>query len=256
MTPDRLEALLWERVDGTIAADDLAELEAFLAAHPEAQALEHEVARLAGLLDERTRLAPPAELRGRIERALATAEQPAGEAHTVRTFGPRAGMPQRLWWWLPVAASLVVGVAIGYLLHSGVAGPVDVLDAAGAMQASPVHEASAAFELEAGQGRVVVTRVGVEVSLDLTLHSEAELELVVEAESGSLAAAALTSGASRPASLTMAGGRAVFTTHGPSMHRVSVTADEAGAALRLQVLVDGVLVEERSIAPSRQGGGP
>ena len=58
MKLERLEALLWERIDGVIDDGDRAELEAFLAEHQGARVLDEELTALAeglGKLDRRTR---------------------------------------------------------------------------------------------------------------------------------------------------------------------------------------------------------
>ena len=43
MKPERLEALLWERIDGVIDDADRAELEAYLTEHHEARELDEEL---------------------------------------------------------------------------------------------------------------------------------------------------------------------------------------------------------------------
>ena len=77
MKPDRLEALLWERIDGVISAVDRAELDAWLAGNSQARELDRELIALAARLEESVELEPPAELRPRIDRALAAARPPA-----------------------------------------------------------------------------------------------------------------------------------------------------------------------------------
>ena len=52
MITERLEALLWARVDGTIEPEELAELEAHLAEHPEPRDIERQVAVIAGELEK------------------------------------------------------------------------------------------------------------------------------------------------------------------------------------------------------------
>ncbi|MBW2668110.1 MAG: hypothetical protein JRE13_17605, partial [Deltaproteobacteria bacterium] len=78
MKGERLEALLWERIDGVIDDTDRAELEAFLAEHQGARALEEELIALADGLANVVELDPPGELRPRINRALEAARPPAG----------------------------------------------------------------------------------------------------------------------------------------------------------------------------------
>ena len=149
MRPERLEKILWERADGTIAPDELAKLEEYLAEHPDSKDIEREIARLAELLAPRDEIAPPAALRERIDRALAAATPPGHEARIPRTAGARRWKdrwPARL---LPVAASLVIGVAIGYLTQPGAGGPIDGSQAAGAMRATTVTAESAPVIVDA-----------------------------------------------------------------------------------------------------------
>ena len=64
MTPERLEALLWERIDGVISEDDRRELEDHLAADSDATRFAEEVADLNDRLAEAPMASPPEGLRG------------------------------------------------------------------------------------------------------------------------------------------------------------------------------------------------
>ena len=79
MNIDRLEALLWARIDGTIDPQELAELEALLAEQPEPRQFERQITWIADGLKELDTVQPPSELRGRINDALENATPP--EAH-------------------------------------------------------------------------------------------------------------------------------------------------------------------------------
>ena len=56
MNTDRLEALLWARIDGTIEPEELAELEAHLAEHPEPREIERKITTIAHGLDTREKI--------------------------------------------------------------------------------------------------------------------------------------------------------------------------------------------------------
>ena len=83
MNTDRLEALLWARIDGTIEPEELAELEAHLAEHPEPREIERQITTIAEELDTLEKVQPPQELRERIDGALANATSPT--AHPTPT---------------------------------------------------------------------------------------------------------------------------------------------------------------------------
>ena len=63
MKPERLEALLWERIDGVISVEENAELAIYLAGHREARDLEREITALAERMENMAELAEPEELR-------------------------------------------------------------------------------------------------------------------------------------------------------------------------------------------------
>jgi len=88
MRSERLEALLWERIDGEITDADRAELEAHLAEHREARELEEELVFMARRLDEIAEVEPPQELRPLIDDALAAANPPRHEPESRRIKGP------------------------------------------------------------------------------------------------------------------------------------------------------------------------
>ena len=85
MNIDRLEALLWARIDGTIEPEELAALEAHLAEHPEPRDIERQISVMAEELGRLEDEEPPAVLRERIDGALANATPPAARADHPRT---------------------------------------------------------------------------------------------------------------------------------------------------------------------------
>ena len=89
MRPERLEALLWDQIDGVIDDAHLAELETYLAEHYEARELKEELELLAGRLADLVEMEPPDELRPRIDRALAAVEPAKTSSSKIRP-GPRS----------------------------------------------------------------------------------------------------------------------------------------------------------------------
>jgi hypothetical protein len=224
MNRDRLEELLWERVDGTISADNLAELEAHLAEHPEPQELEREIAQMAQLLDDGDSVTPPAELRAQIDHALAASVGPKISHRPPTPIAPPR-IAGRLPAWVPIAASLVLGVAIGYMLHVSTAVPIDPSLMSGSMTtpASTQPLPAQVFDLGNEIGGVTARQEGGKLIFDIDLVAPVDLSL------------ALQNPGERPTTL--------YTT-GPGNRRL--VHDEVEAGL-LVVSRDGIEVSSHSI---------
>jgi len=249
MRPERLEELLWERTDGTIAPDELRELEAFLAERPEPHNLEREIARLAELLSPRDEVAPPALLRERIDRALAASTPPVHEARIPRTARARRWRdrwPARL---LPVAASLVLGVAVGYLMQPGATGPIDKSRAAGSMRATTVtaEAAPVIVDLGADNGRVVANWAGSNLVIDIDLVRELDLLLDLEAADGEIRLTGMNQAAVSPSEMTLEKGRLTVRSRGPGTQRIQAVVSGEASRIWFQVSADGTVVIERWI---------
>ena len=222
MKSDRLEALLWARVDGTIDESELAELENILAAGGEPRKVERQIALIAEELDRLEDVQPPAELRDKIDSALAQASPPAarigrsGAAPRPRPSNPVVSR------WLPLAASLVVGVAIGYLLHSGPAAPIETAHVSGSMTVPAAQPPAPPAVLDLGRsiGSIEIRRAGEIVTLDLDLESDRDLELVLE---------------------TPDGDRTTLDVKGPGKRQLTV---ENGQELRFEVRINGSVFAE------------
>ena len=252
MNQERLEALLWERIDGTITDEDLAELEAALAEHPRSRAVECEVARLAEQLGTVAKVHPPAELRAQIDNALANARAPIHqtppprlEAHHTHGFGWSSR-------WLPVAASLLVGVALGYLLHPRMGATIEGSRAAGTMTGPLGGSQAPSLRIALGDqaGTVVFTRTGGAAMVELDLAADIEVGVTLVASNGALALTEIEEGAS---AVRVSGGTVRFLTRGPDNHRFEVTAGSPAAALRVEVTVDGQTVA-RHVMEAVAGG--
>jgi len=255
MNTNRLEFLLWARIDGTIEPEELAELEAHLAEHLEPREIERQITTIAEELDALEPVRPPSELRGRIDGALATVNPPtAHEATTPRTRLAPA-WPARL---LPLAASLLIGVAVGYLLHPGAARTVDRSEVTGAMLTPTAQPGAAPVEihLDAGAGSVSVNRTGPDVVVDVVLTDEIDLGVTLAGADGPVRFAGLNSTEGSDIQVTTEQGWVVVQIIGPGTLTLAATAADADDVLRLQVSVDGAPAEECWIGPSRDGMEP
>jgi anti-sigma factor RsiW len=253
MNTDRLEALLWARIDGTIEPEELAELEAHLAEHPGTREIERQIATIAEGLDALDRVPPPSELRERIDSALALAAPPAAlTEHSTATphTHPTPAWPVR---WLPVAASLLIGIAVGYLLHPGTSGSIDQSEVTGAMLTPPAQTARAPVEihLEAGAGSVTASRTGAEVVIDVLLTDEIDVTVTIAGAGGPVRLGNLSSSVGATTEVTTEHGWVVVRTSGPGTMTLSISAMDADDPLLLQVSSDGLPADERWIGSSR-----
>ncbi len=253
MNSDRLEALLWARIDGTIEPEELAELEAHLTEHPEPQEIERQITTIAEELDRLEKVQPPQELRGRINGALANTnppssrtDHPAPAPHTHSATGWSVR-------WLPLAASLLIGVTIGYLMHPGTGRSIDQSRVTGTMITPSVQPGAAPVEIQlvAGAGTVFASRSGADVVIDVMLTAEINLGVTLTGADGPVRFAGLNSTNASATEVTTAQGWVSVRTIGPGTVRLSASAENSDDLLKLMVSVDGAPVEERWIGPSR-----
>ncbi len=253
MNTDRLEALLWARVDGTIDPEELAELEAHLAKHPEPTEIERQITTIAEELETLEKVQPPSELRGRIDSALDNAMRHAG--HTDHQTAPAHARSAPAWQGklLPLAASVLIGVAIGYLLHPTTDGSIDQSVVTGTMVTPPGQPEAGRVEvqLDAGAGSIVASRDRADVVIDVVLKTEIDLGITFEGAGGPVRLESLSSTNVSVTEVTTHHGWVVIRTVGPGTMTFSVIASDADEPLRLKVSTGGYATEERWIGPSR-----
>ena len=250
MNNDRLEALLWARIDGTIGPEELAELEAHLGEHPEPREIERQITTIAEELDKLDSVQPPRELRGRIDCALENANPP--NVHPIAAPPTRSTPP----WparWLPLAASLLIGVTFGYLLHPGTGGSIDRAGVTGSMltPTNPSEATPVEIHLDAGAGSIVASRVGADVTIRVILETEIEVGLTLAGVEGPVHFASLNSTNASATAVTTEQGRVSVRTIGPGSLTLAASAADADDILRLQVSIDGIPIDEHWIGPTR-----
>jgi hypothetical protein len=253
MNTDRLEALLWARVDGTIDPEELAELEAHLVKHPEPLEIERQITTIAEVLETLEKVQPPSELRGRIDSALDNATPHAG--HTDHQAAPASARSAPAWpaKLLPLAASVLIGVAIGYLLHPTTGGSIDQSVVTGTMVTPPGQPETGRVEvqLDAGAGSIVASRDRAYVVIDVVLTTEIDLGITFEGAGGPVRLESLSSTNASVTEVTTHHGWVVVRTVGPGTMTFSVIASDADEPVRLQVSSGGLTVDERWIGPLR-----
>jgi len=249
MKTERLEALLWERIDGTIAAGDLAELEAHIAEHPEAGSLQRQIEGLAGQLDRLRPVKPPAELKGRITTALH--DVPASQRPTRGIRSTLRPAPARLRpvAWLPIAAGLLVGVTVGYLLHPGEGLSVDGSRAAGTMSvpAGDRPSSTATIDLGGTAGSLEIARTGAEAEISVDLVGDHDLGVDLEAADGDLLVTSVGTAESGQFEIAATGEHARFRTRGPSTHTLRMAMSSMATPLHLVVSLNGAVVADQWI---------
>lgn len=257
MRLERLETLLWERIDGVINAENEMELEAFLAEDDEAQELERELTALAKRLASVREAVPPPVLRKRINEALAAAQGPmAGKRTLTSAVGRRS--PTR---WAPqvlaMAASLLIGVGVGYLLHVGGDRPLDESRATGAIYVSSAGVAPVAWEMVLGRGAgtLEVRRTGAIVSVELRFTGEHRAELRFDAEDGDLRVIGVSREPGGPDEIIADAGRVIVQTAGSGSMGLELVCIDHAAPVLVVVSVDGEDVAERWIGPADEAGG-
>ena len=254
MNTERLEALLWARVDGTIDPEELAELEAHLAEHPEPREIERQITTIAEELDSLEKVQPPSELRGRIHSALENATPPATQTDPLPTDQHRLSASAWPAKWLPLAASLLIGVSIGYLLHPNAGGSIDQSVVTGTMVNPPGQTETGRVEiqLDAGAGNIIARRDGANVVVDVVLTTEIDVAVTLGSGAGPVRLESLLSSNASASEVTTHNESVVVRTVGPGTATVLVNAIDAAEPLRLQVSTGGFVTEERWIGASRE----
>lgn len=249
MKTERLETLLWEHIDGTIAAGDLAELEAHIAEHPEAESLQRQIEGLAGQLDGLRPVKPPAELKARITMALHDVAASPRQTPGIRSTLRRAPARLRPVSWLPIAAGLLVGVTVGYLLHPGDGLSVDGSRAAGTMTvpAADRPSSTATIDLGSAAGSLEITRTGTEAEISVELVADLDLGVDLEAADRDLLVTSIGTSGSNDFEIAATGGHALFRTRGPSTHTLQMAMSSMATPLHLVVSLNGAVVADQWI---------
>jgi hypothetical protein len=230
-------------LDGTISAPDLTQLEQHLQSHEESQPLARQVAALGQSLAAPAPTEVPTELEARIRVALDAARPPtslrAAGSTTVKRFSWRSQL-------LPLAAGLLLGAALGQLLHLIPGRPVDGSRAVGSMAATEVARgpAAVAVDLGADVGRLNGSRSGELITIDLELAAGARVQVAVHAGDGPLQLISATASGSGQSSARDDGTGLVLEADGPGRSGLTARAASEEAVAHLKVRVDGELVRE------------
>ena len=254
MNNDRLEALLWARIDGTIEPEEMAELEAHLRENSDNREFERQIAAIAEGLDTLEHEQPPEGLRERIDQALHHAKPPTSQHHQAARIPPTHPTPTWRSKVLPVAAGLVIGVAVGYLLHPNAGRTIDHSIAAGTMVA-PVgdQESRVDVRLEDGAGHVIAHRDMADIVIDIDLAKEIDVAVTVEGMGGPVRIESLSSTDAATTEVSTHYGWVVVHSTGPCAVRYTVVASATDDPVRLRVASGGLTAAEHWLGPGQEG---
>lgn len=257
MKPEYLESMLWEERDGTLAADEREALGRYVEDHPEARKLQEEIESLATRLDDLGRAVPPQDLRQHIKEALSAVPPSATASSTSSPSVPYRTSSRRSVSWLPMAACLLVGVALGFLFHPGSGPSVEPEKAAGAMSTARVESPSSPLKisLEDPSSSIEVSRTGDLAAIRIDLGSTTDLEIDLEAAEGFLLVTGIEADDAAAFDVMATAGRTALRLQGPTSRTLEITTTSGRVPIRLVVREKGVVVaDDRLTADSALDG--
>ncbi|MDH3255309.1 MAG: anti-sigma factor [Acidobacteriota bacterium] len=243
MNTERLEELVWELIDGTISSQDHLLLQEYLVGRPEAEERRRELVSLAARLDSLETVEPPAALRQRIDAALEAVPSrgPAALPEPLR-LPPltTAAWPMRAGY---LAAGLLVGAALTFLVVGGPGQDLDQSKLYGSVQSGRPVESASTIDLEADSGTVIVERKGAQRLLDFDLRQQGAVVMELESGSGMIELESLDQSGSTALGASTAGSRLRLATMGPAALRLTVNVGEPAASLFLTVTAEDATLD-------------
>jgi len=152
--------------------------------------------------------------------------------------------------WLPLAASLLVGVAVGYILQPANGVSVDASRAAGTMGATSLEHAAQRLDvdLEDPTGTIAIRRRGRLAAITVELAAGTDLEIEMEVADGYLLLTGIDRDDATGFDVSAASGKTVFRTRGPASRTLEFTATIPSSPVRLIVRADGLVVADDWLA--------
>jgi len=248
MIDQRIEELMWQRIDGTISPEDSADLDAHIGAHLEARSYFDELTSMSSLLDHADDVEPPADLRQRIEGAIEWDRYPQQAAgFDWRTFFAP-------WWDLRIATAAVAGILIGVIAYSTMINRFDTgldlanEDVSGSMALSKAS--TAVLDSPGVDGIVTFRRNDLKAISDVKIDSDREVEIILEYDGQSTLFRAQSDSGSPLGSIVVEGNTVRVTHYGPGRYiAVFRPAASADAPLMVRILADGDVLLEEEVRP-------
>jgi len=243
MNNERLEELVWELIDGTISSQDHLLLQEFLVGRPEAEERRRELVSLAARLDSIETVEPPAALRQRIDAALEAVPSRATAAlrEPLRMPPPTtAAWPMRAGY---LAAGLVVGAALTFLVVGGPGQDLDQSKLYGSVQSEWPVESTSTIDLEADSGTVIIERKGAQRLIDLDLRQQGAVVMELESGGGIIQLESLDQNGSTALEASTEGSRLRLAAVGPAALRLTVNVGEPAASLFLTITAEDAILD-------------
>lgn len=234
MNAAQLERLVWEQIDGTLSTEDRTRLEAFLASHPEAEAVRRQIVATADLLGAVAPVPPPPALPDDIARLLAARPAPRARRAFWRELGHEVLAPRwraRLAW---ATVGVCAGVALTVLLVAdfGRSGEGDVSRFYGAMHVQPQ---GLAIELPESLGRVVLQRRGTSLIVAVSAERQPAQALTLDLEGPGMALGTYRADTRAASAVTVRPDRVTVLTNGSGDLLLELLAPPSRVALRLRL---------------------
>ncbi len=241
-----LERLAWQLIDGEISPEDRERIEWLQTESAEFRAEVERIRSLSEALARSKEIAPPPELRPRIDRAVAAAT-PGWRRPTmvVDMWRPRL---------VYLAAGLLVGIVVARLLLPVPGHQVDVSDVTGAMHTPAEGPPSAGVIGQGGDwGSLSQWRDGNLLMTALDLSTDQTVALVLEAEDGALDLASALHVGGSASELRFDDGRLVVHAADAGRHVVAVSPADGETAVRVLVISGGEQLANQRVTLSELG---
>lgn len=251
MIDERIEDLMWQKIDGSISEKDQADLDAHLNEHPTDKAHFDELASMSTLLDSADDVEPPTDLRQRIESAVDWDIYPQEHA---TSFDWRAFFTP--WWNLRIAAAAAIGIILGIIVYPTIIYKLDpslalVKDGLGGTMVSS-NASTLVLESDGIAGEVTLRRGQDTAITDMQITSDREIEIALEyAGISTLLRAQVDQ--NTPLGNILVDGSTVRVTHNGSGRYYAVFSPVASSdvPLRVRIYADGKVLLEEQILPEK-----
>ena len=248
MIDERIEDLMWQKIEGKISDEDQSQLEAHLEQHPGDKSYFDELVTMSNLLDSTEEVEPPANLRQRIEAEIDWDTYPAVEQS--HGFDWRRFFSS--WWDLRVAAAAAAGIFIGLSVYPTIISRVNPqLDFPDEVVGGTIGNASnLVIESDGVDGILIFRRGDKSATSDLKINSDREIEVVLEYAGQTTTLRATGEEGSAPGGITTEGNTVRVTHYGKGRYLVAFQpATSSDAPLTVRVSADGLVLLEEEVRP-------
>jgi xanthosine utilization system XapX-like protein len=222
MTNERLEELLNKEIDGIATPAEVAELNAYVQAHPDAKQLREDLHRLSAVLRNVEELEPPSGLQSDIMAAVPQGRTGAQSRLSILTWvRDLIETRTKFEYAYAFAAGMIIGIALYSLMEVQTSAPPDTASLAGSIllnNATLSLKDGPGFEIhlteEEVQAKVSTKHSEGLVIVDVGLSSQRELSLLLQFDEKILRFKGYSQARTIPANITSRGNGLVMTSVG------------------------------------------